>query len=136
MEEATMSTKLTCHDEKLGGERTSSVDIYLESAKTTIREIIKARIYQEVQDYNQKLGEVFMGLVKPSEAEQMINGYKMKRKQPIDWLKQSDLAQAAFLSNGFFILVDDKQAEEIDQVVEVGPNTTVSFVKLVQLVGG
>jgi hypothetical protein len=108
----------------------------LESAKTTIGEIIKARIYQEVQDYNQKLGELFMGLVKPSAAEQAINGYKMKEKKPIDWQRQSDLALSAFMSNGFFVMINDQQAEALDQEVEIGPSTTVSFIKLVPLVGG
>jgi hypothetical protein len=131
-----MKAKLTCYDEQLDGEKTPAVDIYLESAKTTIRDIIKARIYQEVQDYNQQLGEVFMGLVKPSAAEQAINGYKMKEKKPIDWQRQSDLALSAFMSNGFFVMINDQQAEALDEEVEIGPSTTVSFIKLVPLVGG
>jgi hypothetical protein len=61
-----METTLTCYDELLGGTRSPAVTVSFPSSRTTVREIIRARIYQEVQDYNQRLGEVFAGLVKPS----------------------------------------------------------------------
>ena len=45
-------------------------------------------------------------------------------------------ALEAFEANGFFLLVNDRQVESLDQVVPIQETTTVSFVKLVQLVGG
>ena len=38
--------------------------------------------------------------------------------------------------NGFFILIDNKQAEHLDQEYTVSSKTEVSFVKLTLLVGG
>ncbi|MCW5552407.1 MAG: hypothetical protein KIS67_09580 [Verrucomicrobiae bacterium] len=42
----------------------------------------------------------------------------------------------AFARNGFFVLVGDRQAESLDEAFTVTPETEVSFVKLVPLVGG
>jgi hypothetical protein len=35
----------------------------------TVREVIRARIYQEVQDYNQKTPEYFRGLVEQNDFQ-------------------------------------------------------------------
>jgi hypothetical protein len=102
----------------------------------TVRELIRARIYQEVRDYNQAQPEYFRGLVQPTEAEQVLNGYKLGPRREIDWEQQFQRALEAFGRNGFFVLVGDKQAESLDQEFEVKVDTEVSFVKLVPLVGG
>jgi hypothetical protein len=102
----------------------------------TVRELLRARIYQEVQDYNQRQPEYFRGLVEPSEAERVLNGYKLKARRKIDWEEQFKQAQEAFNRNGFFVLVGNRQAESLDDAFEVKVQTEVSFVKLVPLVGG
>lgn len=104
--------------------------------RMTVRELIRSRIYQEVQDYNQKGLEYFRGLVEPTNAERVLNGYKLKQRRKIDWQEQFDRALEAFSRNGFFVLVGDRQAESLDQEFEVKVDTEVSFVKLVPLVGG
>ena len=47
-----------------------------------------------------------------------------------------ETALDAFQRNGFFVLVDDRQVEGLDEEIEIRLNTTISFVKLVPLVGG
>jgi hypothetical protein len=101
-----------------------------------VRELIRSRVYQEVQDYNRKGQEHFRGLVQPTGAEQTLNGFKMKTRREIDWKKQFEQACEGFKRNGFFILVDEKQVEELDEEIELRAGTTVSFVKLTPLVGG
>jgi hypothetical protein len=46
------------------------------------------------------------------------------------------LAVEGFSTNAFFILIDNRQAESLDEEFVVGPQTTVSFIKLTPLVGG
>jgi len=106
------------------------------TTSVTIAEIIKARVTAEVTIYNQKLPAVFNGLVQPTLAEKVLNGFKLKKRQLIDAEKQTYIALDAFQKNGFFVLVDDLQAESLEQKVEIRPNTTVSFIKLTPLVGG
>jgi hypothetical protein len=131
-----MPATLTIHDETTSGQRTNTFTLDCLTERMTVRELIRARIYQEVQDYNQKEPEYFRGLVEPTNAERVLNGYKVRAKRKIDWQEQYQKAIDAFDRNGFFVLVGDKQAESLDQEFEVEVDTEVSFVKLVPLVGG
>jgi hypothetical protein len=101
-----------------------------------VRELIRARVYREVHDYNASQPEYFKGLVQPSDAERSLNGFKMRRRRRIDPEKQFELAKRAFYTNGFILLVDDRQVDEFDDEIEIRPNTTLTFLKLVPLVGG
>ena len=131
-----MGTALTIHDQAASGEKTNTFTLGCLTERMTVREVIRARIYQEVQDYNRKEPEYFRGLVEPTDAERLLNGYKLKAKRKIDWQEQFQKALQAFGRNGFFVLVGDKQAESLDQEFDVKVDTEVSFVKLVPLVGG
>lgn len=131
-----MATTLTIHDETASGQKTNSFTIDCLTERLTVCELIRARIYQEVQDYNLKQPEYFRGLVEPTNAERVLNGYKLKARRKIDWEEQFKRALEAFERNGFFVLVGDRQAETLDQEFEVKVDTEVSFVKLVPLVGG
>ena len=131
-----MPATLTIHDETTSGQKTNTFTLDCLTEKMTVRELIRARIYQEVQDYNQKEPDYFRGLVEPTDAERVLNGYKLKARRKIDWQAQYERALTAFDRNGFFVLVGDKQAESLDQGFEVKVDTEVSFVKLLPLVGG
>lgn len=140
-----MSTTLIIRDETVTGDVMHSTTLEFPSETITIRELIRERVYQEVQDYNVRAvnsGAVeFNGLVRPHEIERRLNakpsqGFAGRVKREIDWKKQFKVACDAFGRNGFFILVDNRQAERLDEQVTIGHGTQVSFVKLVQLVGG
>ena len=131
-----MPATLTFTDETANGTKLRSFTLESLSENMSAREIIRARIYQEVQDYNQTQPEYFHGLVTPSDAERTANGPKLKKRRPIDWEKQYEQALQAFESNGFFMLVDNRQAESLDERFMVKVDTEVTFVKLVPLVGG
>ncbi len=102
----------------------------------TVQELIKIRVFEEVTAHNAQRANLFRGLVKPTDAEQTLNGYKLLKRREIDWEEQYTAAVAAFQSNGFLILVDDHQVTELDEVIEIQPETAITFLKLVPLVGG
>jgi hypothetical protein len=131
-----MPATLTIHDETASGQKTNTLTLDCLTEHLTVRELIRARIYQEVQDYNLKQPEYFRGLVEPTQAEKVLNGYKLKTKRKIDWEEQYQKALEAFERNGFFVLVGDRQAESLDEQFEVKVDTEISFVKLLPLVGG
>jgi hypothetical protein len=131
-----MATTLTIHDETTSGQKTNTFTIDCLTERLTVRDLIKARIYQEVQDYNLKEPEYFRGLVEPTYAERVLNGFKLKTRRKIDWQEQYQRALEAFERNGFFVLVGDRQSESLDEDFMVKVDTEVSFVKLVPLVGG
>ena len=123
-------------DESATGKILNEIMIAVENELTTVKEIIEARVHAEVEAYNQKLPEYFNGLVQPSDTERTLNGYKLRTPRKIDPEKQAYVALDAFQKNGYFILIDDQQAETLEQEVLVGTNTSVSFVQLTPLVGG
>lgn len=132
METATITIK----DETSGGKLLSEIQIPIKSKTVTVKDIIEARVEYEVKKYNEKLPEYFMGLVQPTSAEKTLNGFKMKERKKIDPEKQVYTALHAFQNNGYFVLIDDKQADSLEQEIPVTPKTVVSFVKLTPLVGG
>src|SRR4051812_32385862 len=131
-----MSTTITVKDESVTGQSISAFPLELLTEQITVRELIRSRVYQEVDDYNRKAPEYFRGLVQPTDAEQTLNGYKVRKARQIDWKTQFDKALEAFQRNNFFVLVDDRQVEELDEELTLTHTSTVSFVKLVPLVGG
>jgi len=131
-----MSISLTVHDETLFGERAGALSLDFLTETITVRELIRERIYEEVRQYNATEPEYFRGLVQPSDAEVVLNGVRLRQRRRVDWQVQVDLALEAFTRNGFFILVDDRQVEHLDETITITPKTEVSFVKLVPLVGG
>jgi len=127
---------MTITDATVSGDTLHSFTLDTLAERMSARDIIRARIYQEVQDHNRDQGEVFRGLVQPTDTERVLNGFKLRARRCIDWEEQFRRACNAFESNGFFLLVGDKQAESLDEEFQVGVDTEVQFVKLTPLVGG
>lgn len=128
--------QLNIKDETAGGKILNEIIISLESELLTVKDIIEARVHAEVEAYNDKQPEIYHGLVQPQEAEVALNGFRLKAKKKVDAEKQVYIALAAFQQNGFFVLIDDRQAETLDEPVIVNEASSVSFIKLTPLVGG
>jgi len=134
-----MSTTLKIRDETtfgLGGDGDRDFTLDVMSGRITVRELIRARVASEVRDYNLNQPEYFRGFVQPTDAERSLNGFRMRKGRRIDADKQFELAIKAFYTNGFIVLVNDRQVDELEEEIEIRPDTTVTFLKLVPLVGG
>lgn len=128
---------ITIKDETFAGQVLHQVLLGFQTQTVTVKEIIENRVTTEVEAYNQKMPDYFKGLIEPTEAEKTLNGYKLKNnKRRIDAEQQVYTALDAFQKNGFFMLIDNFQAESLEQLIELQPSTTISFVKLTPLVGG
>jgi hypothetical protein len=131
-----MATRLKVRDETTAGQKTGEYVLDLLTERLTVRELIRSRVYQEVQDYNLKRPEHFEGLVQPSSSEQLLNGCKDGRSRAIDWHRQFDAAVEAFQGRRVIILINDHQVADLDDEIVIQPDTQVTFLKLVPLVGG
>jgi hypothetical protein len=123
-------------DETAGGKTTGEIEVRFNTELIAVKDIIKARVTAEVDAYNNKMPDYFNGLVQPNEAEKTINGFKLKQKRKIDAEKQCYAALEAFNKNAYFVLIDNIQAENLEQMIVINKNTEISFVKLTPLVGG
>lgn len=124
---------LTITDESATGTILQKLSIQFESEYITVSELIEARIKEEIRKYETEFQSYKHGLVIPTNLEQRLN----KKSTPkIDLEKQFYVALDAFKKNGFFILVDDEQVEDLNQKVHIDETSRVSFIKLTPLVGG
>jgi hypothetical protein len=133
-----MQIALNVTDETMFGQTQPAFSYTLNfpSKHITVRQLIETRIREEVENYNAKQPEVFRMLVQPALAERVLNGFKFKEKKKINWREQYEKAVHAFERNGFIVLVDEMQVEDLDQIIEIEAKTNVTFLKLVPLVGG
>lgn len=131
-----MATTIQLRDTDLSGQTLHEWSIEFLTELIDVRELIRSRVYQEVQDYNQKKPEVFRGLVAPTDAEATLNGFRLKSPRKIDWKEQFERAIEAFEKSQVLILVNDQQVESLDEQIAIAPKTDVSFLRLTPLVGG
>lgn len=131
---------LTIRDQTIGGQPSNEFSLNCSADILTVRELIKNRIAQEVSDYNNQIkldsAATFNGLVQPVEVERAVNAKRRAKLDFVDWREQFDKAIDAFQKNQVFVLVDDKQVENLDDEIAIGENTVICFLKLVPLVGG
>lgn len=129
-----LTLKIT--DESFTGAILNEISIAISGERVTVEEIITARVHAEVDDYNKRLPDIFRGLVQPTGAEAILNGFKVRKMVKIDAEKQVYTALNAFQKNGFFLLIDNRQAERLEEEVLLSKDSTVSFIKLTPLIGG
>ena len=135
---------LIIKDEAVSGKVLHEISLQFENEYITVEELIAKRIEMEVERYeNDIIKYQKKGLVWPTDIERRLNNKSFdskslnnKKLKRIDVEKQIYVALDAFKKNGFFILIDDEQVDELSQKFLVDESTTVSFVKLTPLVGG
>lgn len=131
-----MPQTLIIHDETALGKVLNTYQFNLPKEVLTVADLIRLRVEHEVADYNRRLPDVFNCLVQPTDTERVLNGYQFRTKRSIDPEKQVYTALDAFQKNGFFILIDNRQAETLEEEIIFTNTTIVSFVKLTPLIGG
>lgn len=133
-----MLTELLIHDETTAslGRTEHTFVVHVSGEKISVRELIRQRVYQEVEQFNSRQPAVFRMLVQPNETERTLNGFKFHKPRLVNPETQYEKAIEAFTGNGFIVLVDDRQAEYLDDEIALHPETSVTFLKLVPLVGG
>ena len=131
-----MGVAVTINDERAPGKVTGSITLDDLPSQITVRDLIRTRVREEVAVYNSKPTREFRMLVQPVGAEVALNGFKLSEPRRIDWEEQANVAETAFLGNGFIILVGDRQAADLDEEIELDADTDIRFLKLTPLVGG
>jgi len=123
-------------EETSGGNIVSEMKVTLPSEVVSIKDIIEAKVTAQVEAQYQQLAGIYNGLVEPAETEKMLNVFAEKPVEKISAEKQVNAALQAFSQSSFFMLIDNIQAESLDQMVVINDQTEVSFLKLTSLVGG
>ena len=104
--------------------------------RVTARDLIRTRVREEVAKANADRSRPRRLLVAPIDAEETVNGYRLREGRTIEWEQQADIAVEAFGRQAFFLFVDGRQVDEVDEELVLGPDSEVRFLKLTPLVGG
>ncbi|MFA1545377.1 hypothetical protein [Actinomadura chokoriensis] len=127
---------VTFRDETATGRPVAEVQIAVLPERMTVRELVRLRVREEVARHNARPAERFNGLVRPDGAEAELNCYRLREPRRLDWERQAEIAERAFLGNGFFVLAGDRQVEDLDEEIDLAACPDLVFIKLVPLVGG
>lgn len=128
---------LKVRDETTSGDELLALELQLAAEVVTVRELIRARVHQEVRSHNATgATAAFSGLIQPTDAERELNGDRLRQPRRVDPEAQTEVALAGFERGQILLLVDDRQVEELDTQVTLREGSTVTFLKLVPLVGG
>jgi hypothetical protein len=127
---------VTFRDETAAGAPVAEVRIEALPERMTVRELIRLRVREEVARHNARPSDRFNGLVRPDGAEAELNGYRLREPRRIDWERQAEIAERAFLANGFFVLAGDRQVEDLDEEIDLTADPDLVFIKLIALAGG
>lgn len=131
-----MGFDLTVIDERMGRDERTTLTLRGLAQRTTLRDLIRTRVREEVARFNSEPTTQFNGLVRPVGAEEDLNGYRLEQPRRLDWEEQARVAEEAFMRNGFFVLVGERQVEELDEELDLTADTEIRFVRLTPLVGG
>lgn len=112
-------TTVTFRDETATGTLVSALEVAGAPARMTVRDLIHLRVREEIARRHAH------PLVRPTETT----------TDP-DWHRQAAVAERAFLTNGFFLLVGDRQVDSLDEVVDLTTTPDLAFIRLVPLAGG
>ena len=131
-----MAATLTIYDESATGDTLLELTLSVSGERITVRDLIRQRVFHEVEEYNRRKPDTFRGLVQPTDSERTLNGYRLTQPRTIDANTQLAKAVDAFARNQIIMLVDDRQLDSLDDEIVLGPDTRVSFLRLTPLVGG
>lgn len=131
-----MATSVLVEDKVVGNKQASQkYQLQLPSERLTVRELITLYVADQVDRFNQT--PVDRSSRHQSEEERILNPFRpTKHTQRRDCEAECERALAAFGANSIFLLIDGNQVSDLDEVITIKPNTSVSFLRLVPLVGG
>ena len=111
------------------------MELLFPSNRITVAELIRQRVAQEVTRYLAE-GAQAAPLVEITEKERILNGTPKQTLETILLDLHCKRALQAFSANQFFLIVDDQQVTEPDEMIDLGQTTQVEFFRLRPLVGG
>lgn len=123
---------ITLQDASLQGQQQSPWQMNIFEEQSTLREILRSRIYQEVSEYNAQ---------KRSQSLCLITLMPVGRPQadaapPVDWQIHYKRAVEAFKKKRYLVLINGRQMTKLDAPVHLTDQTTITFLKLIPLIGG
>lgn len=130
-----MATSVLVEDKVAGKQASQKYQLQLPREQLTVRELINVYVQDQVDRFNST--PIDRSSRHQSDEERILNPSRpTQHTQRRDCEAECERALAAFGANNFFLLIDGNQVNDLDEVITIKPNTSVSFLRLVPLVGG
>ncbi len=127
---------ITIRDDTFPGGQTGEVTLELLTERVAVRELIRARVYQAVREHQARCARPAPAAFQPTETERRLNGTSAPHSRRLDWEREYERAIQTFQRGAVLVLVDDRQLTDLDEEVELRPETRIAFLRLVPLAGG
>ncbi len=118
-----------------GGDSTDRYLVQLADSRMKVKDLIRACIDDRVAslkvDAADTGGRVFFA---QPETEALLNGRRQPKESRIE--TQYERAYSAFTANQILLLVDEQQYTDLDEEVVIRPQSSITFLRLMPLVGG
>jgi hypothetical protein len=122
---------ITIKDETLQGMQ-PAWELELSKEQTTLREVIRSRVYQEVSEYNAQKRDRTRCLVPLTPAWQPVS----ELIELVDWQEQYERAIKAFEKRSYIVLANNRQITQLDSPIVLPITSIITFLKLIPLIGG
>ena len=120
---------VTIRDETSSGRLISRFEIPLNPPQVTLAQLIRTRVREEVDRYNTDRGNVFRGLVRPIDGEDVRDGFRMSQPRPLNWEDLAGVALASFERAGFAVVVDGRRIEDLTTRLDLSDEPDVAFLR-------
>lgn len=120
---------LTIRDETSAGRLIGRFDLPVASGRLTLGQLIRTRVREEVTRYNAERGNVFHGLVRPIDAEDVRDGYRLTQPRTLNWEDLAGVALASFERSGFAVVVDGRRVSDLAATIDPAGTPEVAFLR-------
>lgn len=116
-------------DETPAGQKTNEHRVPVTKGSLLARELIRERVFSEIDRFNKSDQKVYHGLSEAIDSEITWGGTKHKERRTLDPEIELDAALDAFERRAFIMLVDDRTVKHLDEEILLQENSEVRFVK-------
>ncbi len=118
------------------------VELFDRQQPLTLRDLLTQIVVQEVTAFQERAQQ--NSLLRVLTKDAISQGLKLGKidsggrelEQQVDSQKAVENALQAFEDGFYFVFIDDKQQEKLDDAINLRPNSQMLFLRLVPLVGG
>lgn len=132
--------QITVQEETFVGKILNKIALDIDKEEMTIAELIRCKVEYSVAEHNAAVEAENNREDTQHAVENILNKAHSQtyafRRELADPETETYRAWEAFKTNQLIVLIDNSQAENLDQVVLFNQDTVASFLKLTQLVGG
>ena len=117
-------------DESMNREMLQEFNVAVAADRITVRDLIRTRVCQEFASENSQ--RVWASDI-PN--DKLPNNIARTTIMPSDWTSELAKALDAFITNRIVIFVNDRQVKSLDETIEIGTETKISFLRLGFMMG-